>query len=120
MISKVVGLAIALTLSVTACGAQVLVDPSGASVPQGSITNTATSIPSSSTAVTLVAPSKHLCICNTHSTTILYVDLANGTATSADYPISPGTGHCFDNLPSISSFRWIGSAAAGIAGVMAW
>ena len=114
-------LGLLLSLSVLPAGAQVLVDPSGATVAvQGSITNTATSIPSSSTTVTLVAPSKHICICNTHSTTILYVDLAGGTATTADYPISPGTGHCFDNLPSIATFKWIGSAAAGVAGVMAW
>lgn len=118
--SKLMALLFALVLSTAAGLAQPLVDATGGGVPQGSITNTAASIPNTSTAVTLVANSKHLCICNTHATTILYVDLAGGTATSADYPVSPGTGHCFDNLPPIKSFNIIGSAASGVYGVMAW
>lgn len=89
-------------------------------VAQGSITNTATNIPSSSTAVTLSAASTHLMVTNNSETATLYVDLANGTATTGDFPIPPSSGACWDNLPAITTFKVIGSAADSTFGVVAY
>lgn len=89
-------------------------------VAQASITNLSASIPNASTAVTLVAASRHIRIVNNSAATILYVDLANGTATTGDTTVGPGKELSYDGGAAITTFKIIGSAAADTYSVTAW
>lgn len=88
-------------------------------VSQAEITNTTTTMPTSSTDVDLVAPSEHITVTNNGTTQILYVDLANGTATTADFAVLPGTPLVYDG-PPIKQFKVIASANTSTFSVLAY
>lgn len=117
---KLRALVLALCMSVLPAVAQPQVDIYGANGNvQGSITNTTTTIPNTSTTVTLTAASRHIILVNSHTTTIVYVDLNNATATSADFAVGPGCALTYEG-PAITSFKILGSAASGNYSVLAW
>ncbi len=89
-------------------------------VTQGNITNLTASVPNANSAVTLVTGSHHITVKTDPSAAVLYVDLAGGTATTADFRIEPGAAQTWDDLPSISSFNIIGASATGTYSVTAW
>jgi hypothetical protein len=93
------------------------VNPTG--VAQANITNTTAAIPASSTAVTLVAASTNITISTSPGAAILYVDYANGTATSGDFAIYPGQSQTFTGVPAITTFKVIGASASGNYSVLA-
>lgn len=92
----------------------------GGSVTQANITNATGNVPNTSTTVTLVAASTHLTIKTDPAAAVLYVDVANGTATTADFRIDPGAGMTWDNLPSMTAIKIIGASATGTYSVTAW
>lgn len=103
----------------TAVFGQAPVRTIGYGVPVASIINTTANIPNVSTTVTLTVPCTKLTIINNSTgATLLYVDLAGGTATSTDLTIGPGAGFTYDG-PEISAFKILGSAAADTYSVVA-
>lgn len=91
-----------------------------ASVAQASITNTTASVANSSTTITLAAASRHIIVKTDPAAAIVYVDLANGTATSADFRIEPGGALAVDLSTGITAFKYIGASATGTISVCAY
>lgn len=91
-----------------------------APVTQAQITSLTASVPNASTTVTLTHASTHLIIKTDPSAAILYVNLTNGTATTANFRIDPGAGLSLDNMPSITAFKILGASATGTYSVAAW
>jgi hypothetical protein len=89
------------------------------SVAQASITNTTASVPNTSTTVTLAAASRHVIVKTDPAAAILYVDFADGTATSADFRVEPGGAVTIEG-PSITTFKILGASATGTYSVLAW
>lgn len=89
-------------------------------VAQANISSFTAAIPNADTAVALVASSTHLTIKTDPTAAIIYVDLANTAATSADFRIDPGASISLDGLPGISSIHIIGAAAVGTYSVASW
>lgn len=89
-------------------------------VTQATITNTTASIENTSTTITLAAASTHLSIKTDPTAAVIYVDLANGTATTADFRIEPGAALTLDNLPAMTQFKYIGASATGTISICAW
>ena len=85
----------------------------------GSITNTTTTIPGSSTGVTLAAASTNVSIFVAPGSSNLYVDLAGGTASTADFEIPAGYAFTFTGLPAITTFKVIGDGTIGTYSVFA-
>lgn len=88
---------------------------------QAAIINTTASVPNTSTAVTLSATRTymHVLVKTDPSAAVLYVDFANGTATTADMRIEPGASVLIEGVP-ISEFKIIGASATGTYSVLAW
>lgn len=89
-------------------------------VTQANITGATGNVPNSDTAVPLTAASTHLCVKTDPAAAILYVDLTNNTATTADFRIDPGSCLCLDGLPGISSIHILGASATGTYSVAGW
>lgn len=88
-------------------------------VAQASIVNTTAAIAAADTAVALGTACRHVIIKSDVGAAAIYVDLANGTATTADFKIDPG-GSIYYYGQAISSFHYIGASAAGNISVLAW
>jgi len=95
---------------------------SGANNPlsQTNITSITGSVPNASTAIALTAASTHLVVKTDPAAAVLYVNLANGTATASNFRIDPGGSITLDGLPSISSIKILGASATGTYSVAAW
>lgn len=88
----------------------VPIEPGGQG-PAG-MTYTTAAIPAGSTVVTLVAAARYVTWVNLSATATIYINLAAGTATSANFGIPPGSGFSYTGSP-ITNFSIIGSAASG-------
>lgn len=110
---------VAVSVGGTAVSNTAPVPVSEGGVAQASITNTTASIAASDTTVTLAAASRHVIIKSDVGAAAIYVDLANGTATTADFKIDPAGSVTYEG-PAISSFHYIGASAAGNISVLAW
>lgn len=88
-------------------------------VAQSQITNTTANVANTSTALNCVVPSRRLVIKTDPAAAVIYVDLAGGTATTADFRIDPGASFVYEGEP-ISTFNYIGATATGTVSVMAW
>jgi hypothetical protein len=88
-------------------------------VSTASITNTNSSILAVNTLVTLTAASRHVTINTSSAAAIIYVDFTGGAATSADFPIYPGSAFTIDLGVPITGFRYIGATATGVIGTCA-
>ena len=87
--------------------ADTVVNPGGQG-PTG-MTYAKSTIPASSTKVSLTAPSASICIVNGSTTATLYWSPVT-PATTSSYPILPGNSWCYWGTP-LSAFWVIGSAA---------
>jgi hypothetical protein len=116
-------LALALVLGVVwAANSQPLYRgiPGGSNgLSQADITNTTANVANTSTTITLAAASRRIVIKTDPAAAVIYVDLANGTATSADFRIDPGASFVYEGEP-ISTFKYIGASATGTISVAAW
>lgn len=88
-------------------------------VPVGSITNTTANIANTSTTITPVFPSRRIVVKTDPAAAVVYVDLAGGTATSADFRIEPGAALIYEGEP-VTSFNYIGASALGTISVLAY
>lgn len=86
---------------------------------QGSFSNATTNVANTSTTITLDKAARHVVIKTDPAAAVIYVDLDNGTATSADFRIDPGAGFMYEGKP-ITTFKYIGASAAGTISVAAW
>lgn len=90
---------------------------------QSQITNTTASVANTSTAINLVAPSRHIQVTVGGTTpAICYVDFAGNPATTADYAVnqSGAAGTVTYEGEPISTFNYIGATAAGTISVVAY
>ena len=87
-------------------------------VAQASITNTTAAVLDVDTTVTLAAASTHVTVKTDTGAAAIFIDLAGGTATSADFKIDGGGGYTYVGAP-ISSFHYIGASATGNISVCA-
>lgn len=88
---------------------------------QANIINTTGNVPDSSTTVTLSSTRTylHVLVKTDPAAAVLYVDFANGTATTGDFRIEPGSAILIEGVP-ISAFKIIGASALGTYSVLAW
>jgi hypothetical protein len=93
---------------------------SGGATTQAQVTNATGNVPNTSTAVVMVHASTHLIFKTDPAAAISYVDVANGTATTADFRVEPGGALALDNLPSFTQIKIIGASATGTYSVAAW
>jgi len=110
-------LLVALVMSFMPANADPYVQEGGN--PRGFFTNTTANIAASDTAVTLSVPSGHIRIQLSSGSAIVYLDLNNGTATSADYAI-PSGGSFEYNGRAIEGFHVLGASATGTISIAAW
>jgi hypothetical protein len=89
-------------------------------VAQASITNATTNVANTSTTITLAAASKHVIIKTDPAAAIIYVDLTNSTATTADFRIDPGGALIVELAAGITAFKYIGATATGTISVCAF
>ena len=89
-------------------------------VATASITNATTNVANSSTAIALAAASRHIIIKTDPTSAVVYIDLAGGTATSADFRVEPGGALSVDLGTAISTFNYIGASATGTISVCAY
>lgn len=88
-------------------------------VPVSQITNTTANVAATSTTITPTVPSRRIVIKTDPLAAVVYVDLAGGTATTADFRIEPGAAFVYEGEP-ITSFNYIGASAAGTISVCAY
>lgn len=116
-------LSLILVLGVTvAVNAQPLYRqiPGGSNgVAQTNITNTTANVANTSTAITLATASRRIVVKTDPAAAIIYVDLAGGTATTADFRVEPGGALVYEGEP-ITTFNYIGATATGTISVLAY
>ena len=95
----------------------IFIAPSG--VAAASIVNTTTSIPNTDTAVALGISAKRIKIQLSSGSAIMYVDFANGTATSGDYAIPAGGSVDYEGS-AITSIHVLGASASGTYSILAY
>lgn len=88
---------------------------------QNDTINTTASVPDTSTTITLSSTRTylHVLVKTDPAAAVLYVDFANGTATSGDFRVEPGGAILIEGVP-ISAFKIIGASALGTYSVLAW
>jgi hypothetical protein len=87
------------------------------SVVQASFTSVNGALAATANTVTLTAASQNIVITTSAAAAIAYVNF-NGTATTSNYAITPGTSFTYSG-PAISSFSILGATAAGTYSVFA-
>jgi hypothetical protein len=88
-------------------------------VSQANITNTCQAPAVASTPITLVAASKTIDIYTSSDCSILHVDWANGTATTADAAIYPGATYRMSLSTGITAFKVYGEGTSGTYSIVA-
>lgn len=96
----------------------VAIVPTG--VAQASIINTTASMPSSDTAIPSWVASRHVTVKSSPDAAIMYLDLAGGTATSADFRIEPGASFTYEGATLSSAPHILGASATGTYSVCAY
>jgi hypothetical protein len=81
-------------------------------VAQADITSVNANVPASSTAVTLSAASSDIEVWTTTDAAPLHINWANGTATTSNAALAPGSAYHYGGTP-ISAFKVIGDSATG-------
>lgn len=81
-------------------------------------------IAASDTAITFGSTFQHVIIKTSSSAAIVYVDINNNTATSADFQLDPGSGLGLGlggtNMVGMSGFHYIGASATGTISWIGW
>lgn len=93
------------------------VSPNG--VAQASIVNVTAAVANVDTTIAFGASFTHAIIKTDTGASAIFVDLANGTATTADFKVDGGGALTYTGAP-ITGFHYIGSSASGNISYLAW
>ncbi len=82
------------------------------------------SIAASDTAISFGGTFQHVIIKTSTGAAIVYIDINNNTATSANFQLDPGAGLSLGmgpgNMPGMTGFHYIGASAAGTISWVVW